>query len=138
MFFRCYLSKANFFIKITLLSFLLCFKAIALDTKIPVNDEQWNQAINSLNWQEGPKLVNFSEANSKINIPSDFAILDQEDAQQWLYWVNGVTFDHINIYATDSNNAQYMFFYSDTGYVNQTSLEFVWGEKIFGEYEGND
>ena len=28
--------------------------------------------------------------------------------------------------------------YSDTGYVNQTSLEFVWGEKIFDEYEGND
>ena len=27
--------------------------------------------------------------------------------------------------------------YSDTGYVNQTSLEFVWGEKIFNNYEGN-
>ena len=28
--------------------------------------------------------------------------------------------------------------YSDTGYVNQTSFEFVWGEKIFDNYEGND
>ena len=28
--------------------------------------------------------------------------------------------------------------YSDTGYVNHTSLEFVWGEKIFDNYEGND
>ena len=75
MFLRCYLLKANFFIKIALISFLLCFKVIALDTKIPGNDEEWNIAINSLNWQEGPKLVNFNEANSKINISSDFAIL---------------------------------------------------------------
>ena len=65
MFFRCYLSKVNLFIKIALLSFLLCSKAIALDTKIPGNDEEWNIAINSLNWQEGPKLINF---NDKIQL----------------------------------------------------------------------
>ena len=44
MFFRCYLSKTNFFIKIVLLGFLLCFKAVALDTKIPVSEEEWNKA----------------------------------------------------------------------------------------------
>ena len=28
--------------------------------------------------------------------------------------------------------------FSSTGYVNQTGLEFIWGEKIFDDYEGND
>ena len=28
--------------------------------------------------------------------------------------------------------------FSNTGYINQTSLEFVWGEKIFDNYEGNN
>ena len=137
MFFRCYLSKANFFIKIVLLGFLLCFKAVALDTKIPGNDDEWNIAINSLNWQEGPKLVNFNEANSKINISSDFAILEKEDAQQWLYWINGVPFDHINVYATDSNNVQYMFFYSDTGYVKTDDWTDVDPDKFIKEIKEN-
>jgi len=28
--------------------------------------------------------------------------------------------------------------FSSTGYINQTGLEFIWGEKIFDDYEGND
>ena len=28
--------------------------------------------------------------------------------------------------------------FSNTGYVNQTGLEFIWGEKIFDNYAGND
>jgi len=28
--------------------------------------------------------------------------------------------------------------FSSTGYVNQTGLEFIWGEKIFDDYERND
>jgi hypothetical protein len=28
--------------------------------------------------------------------------------------------------------------FSETSYVNQTGLEFMWGEKIFDNYEGND
>ena len=66
MFLKCYLSKANFFIKIGLISFLLCFKAVALDTKIPVSEEDWNKAYTSLNWKEGPSLVNFNEAIQKL------------------------------------------------------------------------
>ena len=28
--------------------------------------------------------------------------------------------------------------FSSTGYINQTGLEFIWGEKIFDDYERND
>ena len=28
--------------------------------------------------------------------------------------------------------------FSSTGYVNQTGLEFIWGEKIFDNYEGSN
>jgi hypothetical protein len=28
--------------------------------------------------------------------------------------------------------------FSNTGYINQTGLEFAWGEKIFNDYERND
>ena len=28
--------------------------------------------------------------------------------------------------------------FSNTGYINQTGLEFAWGEKIFDDYEGNN
>ena len=72
MFFRCCLFKANFLIKIALLSFLLCFKAIALDTKIPVSEEEWNKAYTSLNWKEGPSLVNFNKRIQKLIYPQIF------------------------------------------------------------------
>ena len=45
------------------------------------------KAYDSLNWKEGPSLVDFNEANSKIDIPSNFSILEKEDAHQWLYWL---------------------------------------------------
>ena len=59
-------------LKLILLFFIFNFKALALDTKIPVTNEEWNKAYASLNWKEGPSLVNFNEANSKINISFKF------------------------------------------------------------------
>ena len=110
------------FLKINLLKLILLFlifnfKALALDTKIPVTNEEWNKAYASLNWKEGPSLINFNEANSKINISSNFSILEGKDAHQLLYWLNGTSFDYINIYAVDNQASQYMFYYTDSGYV---------------------
>ena len=36
------------------------------------------------------------------------------------------------------NDMKTVHLFSSTGYVNQTGLEFMWGEKIFDDYEGND
>ena len=137
MFLRCYLLKVNFFIKIALLSFLLCFKAIALDTKIPVSEEEWNKAYTSLNWKEGPSLVNFNEANSKIDISSNFSILEEKDAQQLLYWLNGVTFDYVRVYAIDDYSSQYMFYYTDSGYVKTDDWTDVDPDKFIKEIKEN-
>ena len=71
----------------------------------------------ALNWKEGPSLVNFNEANSKINLSSNFSILEGKDAHQLLYWLNGTSFDYVNVYAIDDYSAQYMFYYTDSGYV---------------------
>ena len=104
-------------LKLILLFFIFNFKALALDTKIPVTNEEWNKAYTSLNWKEGPSLVNFNEANSKINISSNFSILEGKDAHQLLYWLNGTSFDYVNVYAIDDYSSQYMFYYTDSGYV---------------------
>ena len=105
-----------------ILFFLICFanlsKSLALDLKIPKTDDEWDKAIASLNWVEGPKNLNFNDANSKINISNRFTILEGADANQWLYWSNGIEFPEIKIYAIDEiEGSQYMFSYVDSGYV---------------------
>ena len=110
-------SKLNLLILCNFIFLVFAFKALAIDLKIPKTDEEWNKAMDSLNWKEGPSLVNYNEANSKINISSNFSILEKEDAHQILYWLNGTNFDHIDVYAINKSNEQYMFFYTDSGYV---------------------
>ena len=36
------------------------------------------------------------------------------------------------------NDMKTIHLFSSTGYINQTGLEFAWGEKIFDDYEGNN
>ena len=110
-------SKLNLLILCNFIFLVFAFKALAIDLKIPKTDEEWNKAMDSLNWKEGPSLVNYNEANSKINISSNFSILEKEDAHQILYWLNGTNFDHVDVYAINKSNEQYMFFYTDSGYV---------------------
>ena len=110
-------SKLNLLILCNFIFLVFVFKALAIDLKIPKTDEEWNKAMDSLNWKEGPSLVNYNEANSKINISSNFSILEKEDAHQILYWLNGTNFDYVDVYAINKSNEQYMFFYTDSGYV---------------------
>ena len=133
--FRCFL-KINL-LKLILLFLIFNFKALALDTKIPVTNEEWVKASNSLNWKDGPVLVDFNEANSTIKISQNFSVLEDKDAQQILYWQNGTRFDYINIYAVDNNGAQYSFYYVDSGYVKTNDWTDVDPNKFIKEIKEN-
>ena len=132
----------GFFLKINLLKLILLFfifnfKALALDTKIPVTNDEWDKAYASLNWKEGPSLVNFNQANSKINLSSNFSILEGKDAHQLLYWLNGTSFDYVNVYAIDDYSSQYMFYYTDSGYVKTDDWTDVDPDKFLKEIKEN-
>tara|TARA_B100000787_G_scaffold34109_1_gene23529 strand:- start:356 stop:1234 length:879 start_codon:yes stop_codon:yes gene_type:complete len=131
------------FLKINLLRLILLFlifnfKALALDTKIPVTNEEWTKAYNSLDWKEGPSLINLDKANSKIKIPSNFIFLEQKDAHQWLYWSNGISFDYVSAYAMDPDEqSQIYFYYNDSGYVKTEDWTDVNPDKFIKEMKEN-
>ena len=110
-------SKIKIFFVLNLLIVLFSLSALAIDRNIPKTDEAWDKAMQSLNWKEGPLVVNYNQANSKISIPSNFEILEGEDAHQMLYWANGVDFDYVDVFAFSQNSGQYTFSYTDSGYV---------------------
>ena len=124
-------------LKLILLFLLFNFKALALDTKIPVTNDEWDKAYASLNWKEGPSLVNFNQANSKINLSSNFSILEGKDAHQLLYWLNGTSFDYVNVYAIDDYSSQYMFYYTDSGYVKTDDWTNVDPDKFIKDIKEN-
>ena len=64
-------SRLKIFIIINLIILFLAFKALAIDRNIPKTNEEWDRAWASLNWKDGPSVVNYNKANSKINIPSN-------------------------------------------------------------------
>ena len=130
-------SQLKTFIFFNIIVLFFTFKALALDTKIPVTNEEWDKASNSLNWKDGPVLVDFNEANSTIKISQNFSVLEDKDAQQILYWQNGTRFDYINIYAVDNNGAQYSFYYVDSGYVKTNDWTDVDPNKFIKEIKEN-
>jgi uncharacterized membrane-anchored protein len=111
------ISKLNFIFIFNFIILIFAFNALAIDKNIPKTSEEWDKAWDSLNWKKGPSVVNYNKANSKINISSNFEILEGTEAHQMLYWINGVEFNNIDIYAMGENSGQYMFYYTDSGYV---------------------
>ena len=69
-------SQLKIFIIFNLIILFLAFKALAIDRNIPKTNEEWDRAWASLNWRNGPSIVNYNQANSKIDIPSNFQISD--------------------------------------------------------------
>ena len=130
-------SQLKIFIIFNLIILFLAFKALAIDRNIPKTSEEWDRAWASLNWRHGPSVVNYNQANSKINIPSNFQILEGKDAQQVLYWINGVDFDYVDVYAMGKNSEQYMFFYTDSGYVKTDDWTDVDPNKFLKEIKEN-
>jgi len=90
----------------------------AIDLKIPKSDDEWLQAYNSLHWKDGPINLNFPQANSTVEVGSNYQALEDEEANQWLYWQNGVEFPNTKIYVVNLDHSYtYTFRYYDSGYV---------------------
>ena len=130
-------SRLKIFIIFNLIILFLAFKALAIDRNIPKTNEEWDKARASLNWKNGPSVVNYNQANSKISIPSNFQILEGKEAHQLLYWINGVDFDYVDVYAMGQNSEQYMFFYTDSGYVKTDDWTDVNPNKFLKEITEN-
>ena len=126
-------SQLKIFIIFNLMFLFLFFNALAIDKNIPKTNEEWDKAWASLNWKKGPSVVNYNKANSKINISSNFEILEGTEAHQMLYWLNGVDFSYVDVYAFGKNNEQYMFYYTDSGYVKTDDWTDVDPDKFIKE-----
>ena len=126
-------SQLKIFIIFNLMFLFLFFNALAIDKNIPKTNEEWDKAWSSLNWKKGPSVVNYNKANSKINISSNFEILEGTEAHQMLYWLNGADFSYVDVYAFGKNNEQYMFYYTDSGYVKTDDWTDVDPDKFIKE-----
>ena len=136
LFFKNY-SKIKILFILNLLFVFFFSNLYAIDRNIPKTNEEWDKAWFSLNWKKGPSVVNYNKANSKISIPANFEILEGEDAHQMLYWLNGVDFDYVDVYAMGQNSEQYMFYYTDSGYVKTDDWTDVDPEKFINEMREN-
>tara|TARA_R110000796_G_scaffold93520_1_gene198126 strand:+ start:257 stop:1147 length:891 start_codon:yes stop_codon:yes gene_type:complete len=126
-------SQLKIFIIFNLMFLFLVFNALAIDKNIPKTSEEWDKAWASLNWKKGPSVVNYNKANSKINISSNFEILEGTEAHQMLYWLNGVDFSYVDVYAMGQNSEQYLFYYTDSGYVKTDDWTDVDPDKFIKE-----
>ena len=126
-------SQLKKFIIFNLMFLFLAFNALAIDKNIPKTNEEWDKAWASLNWKKGPSVVNYNKANSKINISSNFEILEGTEAHQMLYWLNGVDFSYVDVYAMGQNSEQYLFYYTDSGYVKTDDWTDVDPDKFIKE-----
>ena len=61
------ISKLNFIFIFNFIILIFAFNALAIDRNIPKTNEEWDKALASLNWKKGPSVVNYNQANSKIN-----------------------------------------------------------------------
>lgn len=94
--------------------------------------------MNSVPWEDGPLVFNYNEANSKIDIPNEFSILQGEDAHQMLFWLNGTSFAYVDMYAlNDTDSSQYLFFYTDSGYVKTDDWTDVDPDKFIKDIKEN-
>ena len=127
------ISKLNFIFIFNFIILIFAFNVLAIDKNIPKTNEEWDKAWASLNWKKGPSVVNYNKANSKINISSNFEILEGTEAHQMLYWLNGVDFSYVDVYAMGQNSEQYLFYYTDSGYVKTDDWTDVDPDKFIKE-----
>ena len=131
------ISKLNFIFILNFIILIFALNALEIDRNIPKTNEEWDKAWASLNWKQGPSVINYNQANSKISISANFEILEERDSHQMLYWLNGVDFDYVDIYAFGQNSEQYMFYYTDSGYVKTDDWTDVDPDKFINEMREN-
>ena len=121
-----------------LITLFFSAKSFSIDKNIPQTEEEWFKAMNSVPWEDGPLVFNYNEANSKIDISNEFSILQGEDAHQMLFWLNGTSFAYVDMYAVnDTDSSQYLFFYTDSGYVKTDDWTDVDPDKFIKDIKEN-
>lgn len=97
--------------------FFLIFSSnvFAIDKNIPSGQELYKK-IEKLGWVDGPKTISFGKADAKIYVKSGSSYLFGEDAQQYMYWVNGVEFRDTE-YLIQTPNAEYFYTFHKVGKV---------------------
>jgi len=121
-----------------LITLFFSAKSFSIDKNIPQTEEEWFKAYHGLPWEDGPLVFNYNEANSKIDISNEFSILQGEDAHQLLFWLNGTSFAYVDMYAmSNTDSSQYLFFYTDSGYVKTDDWTDVDPDKFIKDIKEN-
>jgi uncharacterized membrane-anchored protein len=103
----------------------------AFDSSMPQNSNDWNKKIQRLNWKTGPTTIDYFKGNAKIKLDRNYEYLEKEDANQYLYWGNGIKFNAD--YLILSDNAQYSVYYHNDGYVKIDDWKDVNSDKFLKE-----
>jgi uncharacterized membrane-anchored protein len=126
-------------LKLSFLLFIfLFFPSIftsAFDPSIPTTDKEFRKKVEQLNWKSGPAVIDYYKGNAKIKLNNSYDYLDKEDANQYLYWVNGIKFNAD--YLIVSDDAQFAVYYSNDGYVKIDDWNDVDPEQFLKEMLSN-
>ena len=132
------INSLKFLLALIILVISSTIYTFAIDLNIPKTDSEWDKAVMSLNWTEGPKKMKFIDANSTIKFDDNFLILENKDANQYLYWANGIQFPDIKLFGVSRDDgSQYMFSYVDSGYVKTDDWTKVDPNKFIKEIRKN-
>lgn len=99
------------------LFFYLCYSpsSFAIDLKM-YEGETLYQKINELNWIKGPKVINHTD-QGKVQLKEGELALINDDAEQIMYWYNGVQYNS-KLFITKDYYADYTDYqYFNEGYV---------------------
>ena len=88
--------------------------SFAIDLNMYEGDEYWNK-INSLNWIEGPNVINHTN-QGKVQLKEDERALINDDAKQIMYWYNGVEYSS-TLFITKNYSEYTDYQYFSEGYV---------------------
>ena len=122
------MSLLRFFL---IIFFLLTNYVFAFDSSMPQNSSDWSKKVQRLNWKPGPTTIDYFKGNAKIKVERNYEYLEKEDANQYLYWANGVKFNTDYLILTD--NAQYSVYYHNDGYVKIDDWKDVNPDKFLKE-----
>ena len=118
------------------LFFYLCYSPIsfAIDLKMYEGDEYWEK-IDSLNWIDGPKIINHTNQGKVQLIEGERALIN-DDAKQIMYWYNGVQYSS-TLFITKNYSEYTDYKYFNEGYVKLDDWKDVNPDKFIKEMRSN-
>ena len=66
------INSLKFLLALIILVISSTINTFAIDLNIPKTDSEWDKAVMSLNWTEGPKKMKFVDANSTVKFDDNF------------------------------------------------------------------